>query len=217
MPAGPALALLRTLKPRVCAACAPAVEARLDAEVRQAEADQVQAERLARWETICPPLYRDTDPARLPGRLVAAAAAWSFSSLGLAFVGPSGRGKTRAMMLVGRRMVMDEGRTFAFVAASTFSHEVSRRAGSGTPGDLDNYLHWLCRVHVLFLDDVGKGRLTDRVEAEFYHVIEQRTAHCRPILFTANARAADLQAGMSEDRGEPIVRRLREFCRVEVA
>ena len=70
------------------------------------------------------------------------------------------------------------------------------------------------RAEILFIDDIGKEKYTERVESEFYDLIETRTAHMRPIIWTANANGVGLAAMMSPDRGEPILRRLREFTEI---
>ena len=68
------------------------------------------------------------------------------------------------------------------------------------------------RRKILFLDDLGKAKFTERVEMEFYDLIEFRAANKLPILFTANMSGKQLTEALGEDRGEPIMRRLREFC-----
>jgi DNA replication protein DnaC len=67
---------------------------------------------------------------------------------------------------------------------------------------------------VLFIDDIGKEKYTERVESEFYDLVEHRTSHLSPILWTANATGQELEQMMGEDRGVPVVRRLREFTEI---
>jgi DNA replication protein DnaC len=67
------------------------------------------------------------------------------------------------------------------------------------------------RARVLFIDDLGKERFTDRSELELYNLIESRTSSLRPTLWTTNLRGADLRELMSENRGPTIIRRLAEF------
>jgi DNA replication protein DnaC len=74
----------------------------------------------------------------------------------------------------------------------------------------------LARAEVLFFDDLGKVPLTERVEAEFFALIERRMARQLPITVTSNMTGDDLAAKASTDRGRPLIRRLREFCRVVV-
>ena len=68
-----------------------------------------------RWEELCPPLYRESDTARLPAAALAAVADYRYGALGLGFVGVSGLGKTRAMMLLCHRLIVEEGRHGEYV------------------------------------------------------------------------------------------------------
>jgi len=43
-----------------------------------------------------------------------------------------------------------------------------------------------CRY--LILDDLGKQKFTDRAETELYDLIETRTSHLRPTIWTANMK-----------------------------
>lgn len=215
VPPGLGGVFLRGLTPKICEKCTPIAEARWQAEKDEADALAKNQARAERWNEMCPPLYSLTDRSKLPKRALAAIDAWTFGPRGMAFAGKSGAGKTRSMLLLLQRILMETGKSVAYVPSSEFSHRVSRLA-SDKMSELDAYLGELCKVKVLLLDDIGKGRLTDRVESELYHVIEQRTAHLLPILFTANATGNDLKTMMSADRGEPIIRRLREFCDIVV-
>src|SRR5204862_2180250 len=67
------------------------------------------------------------------------------------------------------------------------------------------------RAEVLFIDDLGKEKFTHRTETELYHLIDTRISFLRPILWTSNARGADLRDLMSENKGQAITRRLAEF------
>ena len=69
-------------------------------------------------------------------------------------------------------------------------------------------------VEVLFIDDIGKERLTEAAELKLYWLIEHRTANARPILWTSNFVGADLRKMMSDNRGPAITRRLAEFSSV---
>ena len=207
---------LRLTAPRVCLACTPILEARFAAE--QAERDRLEAvermeSRSQEWTTICPPEYQHSDIHRIPGPFVQAVSSWQFGKRGLGLCAISGKCKTRAMLLLLQRLFVEEDRRCTYITSAMFSHRVSRLAGEKMD-QFDEFITHLCRVPVLFLDDVGKGRMTDRVESELYHVVETRTAYQRPILFTANAGGNELAGMMSEDRGVPIVRRLVEFCDV---
>ncbi len=179
-----------------------------------AAATERREQRERRWQYLCPPLYRETDPARLPQGPLADVLAWRYGPQGLLLIGPTGTGKTRAAYLLLRRL-LDEDETRRIIAYDglAFGHEAARRFREGTG---ETWVTGVATADVIFFDDFGKMTLTERVEAELFGVIEYRTAHHLPILATSNMTGADLAAKASKDRGEPLVRRLREFCRVVV-
>ena len=75
--------------------CDPCVD---DHQCVQAEmAAQKRSGTLAcEWAGICPPIYQDTDPARLMPKMRQYGETWvSENGRGLAFVGPTGKCKTR--------------------------------------------------------------------------------------------------------------------------
>ena len=192
----------------LCPACEvlEAAERRLDAE--QAWKAQVEAA----WRAICPPLYAATDPARLPVEALDALLGWQWGPMGLLAIGPTGRGKTRAMWLLIHRL-LDEGRTVKTFDCAAFGHECGRRFLDGTGAE---WVDGLAKVETVFLDDLGKVPMTERVEAELFALIERRTANMLPILASSNLVGRDFEGKASADRGAPMVRRLREFCRVVV-
>ena len=65
---------------------------------------------------------------------------------------------------------------------------------------------------LVVFDDFGKNRMSDRVEAEIFGVIERRMSHELPIIISTNDTGQSLESRLSPDRGAPLVRRLRECC-----
>jgi DNA replication protein DnaC len=83
--------------------------------------------------------------------------------------------------------------------------------------DHDKLKKWLEGMHIapcLILDDFGKNKFSERVEAEIFDLVEYRTSHELPLFITTNETPDTLKARMSADRGEPLLRRLFEFCDV---
>ena len=64
------------------------------------------------------------------------------------------------------------------------------------------------------IDDLGKGKMTDRAEAELYDLLEFRSSHKLPIIWTSNSDARGLLSMFSADRGDAIIRRLAEFSNI---
>ena len=66
--------------------------------------------------------------------------------------------------------------------------------------------------HALCIDDFGKFKVTERLEADIYDLIEGFTAYGKPILLTTNGTGKVLEPQFSPDRGPAIIRRIRDFC-----
>jgi len=165
------------------------------------------------WLSICPPNYARFDFERLPPRGKACAVsvlAWSpeaTSGAGIALVGPSDGGKSMLIHEVARRAFVSGWDVFC-----TLSTEFADCCA-----DLDRrkaYRERCENAAILLMDDVGKAKLTERVETDLYHVLEIRERYERPILWTANSKGSDLRQNMTEDRADPIINRLRRSAEV---
>jgi DNA replication protein DnaC len=180
-------------------------------------AAQKRATKLAaEWTQICPPIYQDTDPARLTPKMRQYAEAWtSENGRGVAFVGPTGKCKTRVCYMILGRHHMEGVKVYSLTATklaelvqNKFSNDHELRASS------IETLKRIERVHMLLLDDIGQERITDRTGSEFFSIIEQRTSFKRPTLWTSNLDAGTFKQALGADRGEPTLRRLREFSEI---
>lgn len=159
-------------------------------------------------------VYRQTDPARLPAVELAQVMNWEPGPEGLLLLGPTGAGKTRAAWLLLRKL-WEQGVRFTAFDAVGFGHQVGARSYENAVR-FERWVRDLAREPVVFLDDLGKCRLTERGEAELFGLVERRTANGLPIIATTNLTGGALEAQSSANRGAPLVRRLREFCRVVI-
>jgi hypothetical protein len=180
-------------------------------EINPADIALVKAQR--EWELICPPLYRETELPRLPidREVLDRILRWEPGKTGLGLSGPSGAGKTRAMFLLLEKHHFAGRRIRAF-SAKKFENWCHKKFEKDD--DAKVRIEEARRASIVFIDDIGKEKYTDRVESEFYDLIEHRTSHLLPILWTANATGQQLEQMMGPDRGVPIVRRLREFTEI---
>ncbi len=167
--------------------------------------------RLAEWNRICPPDYLDTVPSKLPFPMkLNSVLAWQYGPKGLLLHSPTGAGKSRcAWMLLKREW--EAGRTVKSLNASaglTYAEKYSR-----SPAEVGLWIDRLCQTDLLLMDDVFKSKLTDSFESALFIIVMHRTEHKLPIIVTTNDNGDSLLQRLSPDRGEPLVRRIKEFCK----
>jgi DNA replication protein DnaC len=196
---------------------APASAPEPTAEERWLERER-QRERQHRADMFrqsCPPLYQHTDPAQLPQDKLAAVNAWKYGPKGLLLVGPTGTGKTRCAWELLRRLI-HEGRSVRVFDGLGWGVAVS--AAFGELATTADWLDRVCKADVLFIDDLFKVKMTEAQEQAAYGVFERRTNHLLPIICTMNSTGRMILERMTDqgraDRGEPLIRRMAEFCEV---
>jgi DNA replication protein DnaC len=170
---------------------------------------------MARFKESVPPIYHETDKSRLDAATGAAIDAWEYNPIGIGIIGKSGKGKTRfavellkRMTLAGKRTMFLPATEFANACSDQFSNDnrVSNRA--------EDLLHLSKSCELLLFDDLGKNRMTDRAESSLYELLETRTSHRRPTVWTSNSNGDGLFKMFSQDRADPILRRLIEFSKI---
>ena len=88
----------------------------------------------------------------------------------------------------------------------------------GENSETETWLDHVCTADVLFIDDLFKGKMTEAQELAAIGVFERRTNHLLPVIVTMNSTGRMILDRMTEqgraDRGEPLIRRMGEFCEV---
>jgi DNA replication protein DnaC len=194
--------------------CDPCTEKAIE-DQRQEVYINAKKASLARFKQMIPPIYLDTIPERITDLLRIPAEMWEFNPMGMGMIGTSGKGKTRASVLLLERM-HDEGRTTFFISATDLAlNSANQFADNPATKEIAKSILTMCRsAEVLVLDDLGKGRMTDRSESELYDLLEYRTSRKLPTIWTSNSDARGLIAMFSKDRGDAIIRRLAEFSTI---
>jgi hypothetical protein len=178
----------------------------------EAEAKQIERERESRtraWLNICPPEYRRCDREKLPdaGRVALdKALTWKPDMGGLGLVGrTSGEGKTRIAYAIAKPLYLN-GKSVAATGCVQLGVECATRFDS----QLGEILKPLRNSSILILDDMGKERANERFATILFSIIEHRTSHQKPILYTTNYSAEELETHFGE-HGPYLVRRLRDY------
>ena len=173
-------------------------------------------QRIGWFHDACEPLYRESDTSRFPKKFLTAINEYTVTPQGLGFIGVAGECKTRAMFVLLRRLIMDEGIYCKAVSAIKFAMICANRFSDNEElkYEAEKRMKAFHSCKVLFIDDLGKNKMTERVELELYDLLETRAGKMVPTLWTSNADSKEMIAMLSNDRGDAIIRRLVEFSKV---
>lgn len=194
--------------------CQTCIEKMVEAQAKSWE-DTVKEKRESLFWRDVPPLYRATDPALIREDVRRAVEGYEYSPRGLGFIGKSGAGKTRAAVMILHRL-SQEGKTTCFMKATSITQLAREKFDddASTRNTASAMITNAYKADMTLIDDIGKGRLTPTAEELMFDIIDRRAEQLKPILWTSNMNAQGIQAAFSEDRGDALIRRLREFTRV---
>ena len=183
--------------------------------MEQEEVAIVLERRQEAFNALCPPIYRESDPKRIRAAFLLESEAWEVSPNGLGFVGTAGSGKTRSAWMLLKRIHFSGVRVYG-ISATQFAKSCADQWHDNpeAKAKAEETLDRCRRTKVLLLDDLGKNKMTERAELELFDLLEHRTSHELPVIWTANAGREALKQMLSSDRGEPILRRLAEFTKI---
>jgi DNA replication protein DnaC len=195
-----------------------AEDARLVAERKAEKEREERAIALREWEQATPDNLRATDwkhPKLIPYQTeISRVRTWKRGARGIYAAGASGRGKSRSVYALARRLAVDELVPVRYLMQTDITREVNRDGLNGFLEKLDG----VRRCPILVWDDFGKfaaiGSRKELLVSEIEALIDFRFSHGLPFLISTNARDADLISIFGDMRGEPIMRRLVEGCEV---
>ena len=144
---------------------------------------------------------------------------WQYGPRGILASGPTGRGKSRAVFDLYRRLACEEGRDVKYCFAGDWFSALQGEIRYGR----DDARAWVenmaCRS-IVILDDLGQEAVTtarqDWAEAWFFRFLDLRVAKKLPLIVTTNLDARAI-AGATDSRGypsiraNPLIRRLLEL------
>lgn len=158
----------------------------------------------ARFLTLCPPCFSDTIPARLPQPMRSVAALkWQYGLQGLVLFGLTATGKSRTVSLIIERELKLGRRVVAFGPGDFRRRLEEQKYTAGS------FLKRLGAVDLLFFDDIEKNNLVTWMEKDLFSVLNARMGRL-PTIFTSNLAGDELT--LQFKLGEPMVRRIRQFC-----
>jgi DNA replication protein DnaC len=162
-------------------------------------------------ETVFPAIFKMTNPDRLPDQQAYRQCMdWDYGPEGLLLHGPTRTGKSRTAWELTRRE-LNAGRTVAVMDSLTALRLAFEFEHSETFAAVQCLR--MLDADILLLDDPFKVSLAESVESAVFTLIDQYTQNAKPLIVTLNDTGSSLGARMSHNRSEPIISRLREFCR----
>ena len=163
--------------------------------------------KISQWNDICPPCYQNFTPELLPvasQRVFSRVMGWTYQTRGLGLIGDSRTGKTFLIFHLLSKFHPQRS------ICHTTGPELAWAIGNPDQSRRRNLIHGLTTSDIAFIDDLGKEKITNTVEADLYHIAEQRRRNLKPLFVTVNSTGEELAARMSPDGGIPIINRLRE-------
>jgi DNA replication protein DnaC len=164
--------------------------------LKKYELKVAEAARRNAWERLCPAEYRDTCPEQLPNiKKFLEVQNWQYGPKGLLLLGPTRRGKTRAVWTRLKQLHFEERRTI--IAFSPMDLKVAVARAWRDPEEAESWIDNLRTAHVLFLDDLDTIKFTEAVEETIYDIFEFRPTHKKPVIATVNQTGRELAARMN--------------------
>ena len=160
-------------------------------------------------ETPMPELFADTEPHRL-GELGVVAQSYVPKGKGLLIHGTTRKGKTRTAWYIANRLWNEDNYKNKYLFLTMFELE-ARIASSWGNSTWDKTMLHMTNVPLLFLDDLGKEKMTDRMASCLFALIDQRTMHKRPTIITTNLTGETLlERFHDKETGAAFVARLKD-------
>ena len=129
---------------------------------------------------------------------------------GLILHGETGTCKSRTAWLVFNKMWKENyPKPAMFLQMRKFERIIEN---SFENRDHGNSIDSLIKLPLLVLDDLGKERLTARMETDLFSIIDERTSNLMPTIITTNYTGSTLMDRFNnKETGTAFVRRLRDY------
>ena len=183
-------------------------------------AEARKRDAIARFDSAVPPTMRESDwghAGMAANRAqIKRVLAHQVGAKGLLLSGRTGRGKTRSMWALMRRLAHDEARDIRYFHASDWFAQLQACLTYGRD-DARGWVDAVARRSVVYIDDLGQEAIqTARSEwamSWFMRFLDIRVSERLPLYVTTNLDAQGIaERGASSVRGDPMVRRLIEIC-----
>jgi len=103
--------------------------------------------------------------------------------------GSVGSGKTHLAVAIIRYLAESDIRQARFVNSTGLFIELRSAVQAGSEREV---LNKYCKNQIVVFDDIGSEKITDYVQASWYHIIDKRYAERLPTIYTTNMALGDI-------------------------
>lgn len=195
----------------------PTVDFNADANAEAFLADAILRTRKAYFEHNTPSDFKEFDPShpsiQKNRAQIDKVLAWKAGGrVGLLVAGDTGKGKSRAVYALCKRLLCEDGVDVCIWRAKDFFAELESFVRYGRDESLD-FVKRVASRRVLFIDDFGQEAMQasrqDWARGWFFDLLDRRLSNGLPLLMTTNLTAKQLADG-SDYRESAFVRRLTD-------
>jgi DNA replication protein DnaC len=124
---------------------------------------------------------------------------------GILFYGGSGNGKTHLAVAIVREVVR-QGYSAIFQPAAELQYRLNATYHDSGESETE-IMSGLVESDLTVIDDLGKGKWSEKVEERFYVILDGRYRELRPTVITTNLKLSDLEKYV----GNAVMDRLKEM------
>jgi DNA replication protein DnaC len=125
---------------------------------------------------------------------------------GILFYGNPGNGKTHLVAAIVREVVR-QGYSAIFQPAAELQYRLNATYNDSGENEAE-IMNGLVESDLTVIDDLGKGKWSEKVEERFYVILDGRYRELRPTVITTNLKLSDLEKYV----GNAVMDRLKEMC-----
>lgn len=141
---------------------------------------------------------------------------WQENPVGILATGSSGKGKTRAMFALCKRLICDQEKEVAIWPAKEFFYQLESNVRYGHD-EAGEFVKRVAHKKILFIDDYGQESVLankqDWATGWFFRLLDIRIGARLPLLMTTNMTAKQMTEGASDLSGNPFIRRVLELSK----
>jgi DNA replication protein DnaC len=166
----------------------------------------------------CPKTMQQFDRDRFPSDLenYDAIIAAPLTEKGITINGITGAGKSRTMWQLAKRLITQDHKYVQILEDRCFGRMIECSYNKGM-GAHDELIRQFQCCDVLMIDDLGKAKMTGRIESDLFDIIDHRYAEGKLMVITTQFTGGTLlRRFICKETGAAIVRRIKEvnkgFC-----